>query len=338
MNLSNFGVEGGRRKSLIVLGAGASRGASFVTDSTRPLPPLDLDFFQQITRMDSSAAGSELLGFVRDEYGHEVGLSMERFFSEADYTDRFHRVLNIDPGPVVKRYQKALQSFYFVLPKLLNSTTSTDCKYHELIAKLLHAEDCVLSFNYDLVMDRALRRWAGVRWDPGKNGYGFGVAGGANNWCKHGKGRPVSTSIRHLKMHGSLHWRRYGNGVSLVADPSKVTTLAGSIIPPTWFKPLDEFPFGDVWKQARREVRTARIMIVVGYSVPATDLFSRSLFKVEAGSKEKRERLDLLVLVNPDRSARRNFLELVRGGIEPNTRILEYRKLKHLHTLLERNS
>jgi hypothetical protein len=78
-------------------------------------------------------------------------------------------------------------------------------------------------------------------------------------------------------------------------------------------------------------------MIVIGYSVPPTDLFSRSLFKVEAGSKAKRERLDLAVLVNPDKDARRRFLNLIRGGIESTTTVLEYEKLEELSRVLKRH-
>jgi hypothetical protein len=139
-------------------------------------------------------------------------------------------------------------------------------------------------------------------------------------------------------MHGSLNWRfRTKERVALVADTAGVTSLKGAIIPPTWFKDLTTFPFADVWKTARREIRTARLMVVVGYSMPETDLFARSLFKVEAGSKEKREKLDLLVLVNPDQNARRRFLDIIRDGIEPTTRILEYESLKELWIVLRRH-
>ena len=103
MQLSNFGIPGGALKTLILLGAGASRGASFATDESKPLPPLDLDFFQQLARLDSTDESRRLLEFVRSEYQHEVGLSMEQFFSEADYTNRFHQDLNVDRGRLVKR-------------------------------------------------------------------------------------------------------------------------------------------------------------------------------------------------------------------------------------------
>ena len=338
MNLNSFGLSGGRRKTLVILGAGASRGASFVTDQTGVLPPLDLDFFQQLARMDYSKDSRRLLEFIRSEYGHEIGLSMEKFFSEADYTNRFHQELNVDRGPFVKRYQRALDNFMCVLPKILAETTSKECEHHKRLASLLHVQDCIISFNYDCLIDSALRDCASNRWDPDKEGYGFAITGGGQNWKEHKQGRPPQKSIRLLKMHGSTNWEMTHSSISLANKVSDIKTLEDSIIPPTWFKNLTAYPFGDIWKAARKEIRTSRVMIVVGYSVPETDLFSRSLFKVEAGSKMKREKLDLLILVNPDQGSRRLFIELVREGLEPSTRILEYQTLENLSTVLARNS
>ena len=264
---------------------------------------------------------------------------MEQFFSEADYTNRFHRDLKADRGPLIRRYERALDDFFAVLPAMLNATTSEKCTYHARLASLLHAQDCVINFNYDCLMDRALRDKSNRRWDPDKGGYGFEVVGGSTRWRRHAAGHPVDRSIRLLKMHGSLNWRRHSaSKVGLAADTNTVSSLKGVIIPPTWFKDLTEFPFNEIWKTARQEVRTSRIMVVVGYSVPQTDLFSRSLFKVEAGSKEKREQLDLLVLVNPDERARRQFLDLIRGGVEAGTRILEYRTLQELDAVMARHN
>lgn len=339
MQLSDFGVSGGIRKTLIVLGAGASRGSSYATDPTDVLPPLDLDFFQQLSRMPTSTESNRLLDFIRREYGHEVGLSMEQFFSEADYTHRFHSDLNVDVGPNVRRYQRALEDFFVVLPAMLNLTTHLPCGFHSIIAGLSHTQDCFLSFNYDCLIDSALRDSAMNRWDPEKQGYGFSISSGASSWRNHTVGRPVSKSIRLLKMHGSMNWSKTTAGnVRLVTDVATVRSLSESIIPPTWFKDLTTFPYAEVWRAARREIRSSRILVVIGYSVPQTDLFSKSLFKVEAGSKEKREKLDLLVLVNPDANARRRFLDVIRGGLETSTRILEYQTLAELCDVFIRNS
>ena len=346
MNLSKFGIEGAGRRTLVILGAGATRGAEFVDESQpTPLPPLDNDFFEQLSRMSSdsgvSSNTSDLFSFTRDEFGSEVGLSMEEFLSEVEYTDRFHTEFNIDPGPAVKRYQKALDNFHKVLPELLNDTCHQNCSYHDKLAESLRTKDCVISFNYDCLIDEAIKNNTLKRWDPATSangasgGYGFQPVNGSRYWRDHSTGRTVENSIRLLKLHGSMNWKIADQGdVELVEDISSVSDLSNSIIPPTWFKNLETDPFKQIWKQARKEVRKARIMVVIGYSVPETDLFSRSLLKVEAGSKRKREKLDLLVLVNPDPGARQRFVDLINGGIESHTNILQFRTLQELYKLL----
>lgn len=337
MNLSDFGLQGGMRKTLVILGAGATRGASFVNDLSGILPPLDRDFFQQLTRMDLPET-RRLLEFIRAEYGHEVGISMERFFSEADYTNRFHKELQVDPGSTVKKYQKALKDFYLALPRLMDVATAQECAFHGRLASLMRTQDCIISFNYDCVIDGALRNDAKERWDPGKEGYGVPGAAGAPDWRRHGtkKKRSVSGTVRLLKMHGSLNWRIGKNEIRLV-EPSLVESAEDAIIPPTWFKDLTKFPYAAIWKAARKELRSSRIVVVIGYSVPDTDLFARSLLKVEVSSRTKRENLDLVVLVNPDENARKRFLGLIEDALQPSTRILMYDDFRTLDQLLTRS-
>lgn len=333
MRLENFGLRGGQRKTLIILGAGASRGASFVSRRTDVLPPLDLDFFQQLARLNDCAASARLIEFVRTEYPNELRLSMEQFFSEADYTNRFHSELSIDKGPRVKKYDQALSDFYVAIARVLSESAGGSCKYHSRIVELLTAEDSILSFNYDCIMDRALREKGSNRWDPERGGYGVTVTGATDRWRSPAKGKSPQGTIRLLKMHGSLNWEIINDVLSL-RDSDTASTAEGSIIPPSWFKNLTSEPYATIWRNARRAVRSARIIAVVGYSVPVTDLFSQSLLKVEAGSKEKREKLDALVLVNPDRDARRRFLDIVRNGLESSTRVLEYESMDVLHERL----
>lgn len=344
MNLSTFGIDGARRKTLVVLGAGATRGASFVNNTgPQKLPPLDKDFFQQMARTPLNKSvqrkADKLLKFTRDNFRTEVGLSMEEFLSEVEYTDQFHEEFNIDPGPKVKDYQKALENFHYVLPEMLKKSCGEECKFHNKLAENLYTHDCVVSFNYDCVIDRALKNHTLKRWDPDKNGYGFSISGGGEHWKNHSTGRKVENSIKLLKLHGSMNWKRKegGDEIELVEDLDQVKNLKGSIIPPTWFKDLNQSPFKSIWKRAREKVRSARIIIVVGYSVPETDLFSKSLFKVEAGSKRKREKLDLLVLVNPDEQARGRFVNMVEEGLEPYTKILEFNTLSELYDLMLSN-
>jgi len=229
--LSHFGGKSRTRQAAVILGAGATRGASFVDASSTILPPLDADFFQQVSRLDQDGTARRLLGFLRDEYGHELGISMERFFSEADYTDRFHSELSVDPGPTVKRYRKALTDFHQVLPRLLRVAANAECDHHGVLASLLDAQDCVISFNYDCVVDIALRQRAGKRWDPAKGGYGFVPGAGSELWKQHLRGRAVQGTIRLLKMHGSLNWRPSSAGRISLIQPAQLSSTADVIIP-----------------------------------------------------------------------------------------------------------
>lgn len=321
----------GSRKTLVVLGAGASRGASFVRGAYGARPPLDLDFFSELQRLQQTTQVTNLLQFVREEFGTGLTLSMEEFFSQVEYTHRFHDELNVDPGPKIKRYQKALELFYESLPVLFKQAIGNErCEYHQRLVKHLYTDDVVISFNYDCVIDTALRDHAGRRWDPDKRGYGFQLQGGGLHWrTEKGKGAP-KRSITLLKPHGSLNWRIDNGQVSLEERPYDIESAEDRIVPPTWFKRLDQEPYASVWKRARLEIRRSRALIVVGYSVPSTDLFSRALFKAEVSSKIQREKLDFLVVANPDRSARQRFVDLVSGGIEQSTRILEFDSFEEL--------
>ncbi|EQD72009.1 hypothetical protein B1B_04136, partial [mine drainage metagenome] len=331
MDLGYFGLSGNLRKTTVILGAGASRGAEFVKSQVGILPPLDLDFFQQVARLNNCREADSLLAFVQEEYRGEPHLSMERFFSEADYTDRFHAELHVDRGPRVKRYRRALTDFYVVVARLLSESADKTCTFHESIADRLSANDSILSFNYDCIMDSALRDAGGNRWDPARGGYGCDIKGAVSVWRQSTQGRPPQGSIQLLKMHGSLNWEVAADATVSLRPAMLKTSAEGAIIPPSWFKDLTRKPFASIWGTARKALRSARILIVVGYSVPATDLFSQSLLKVEVGAEAI---LDAVVLVNPDREARRRFIDIIRDGLNPKTRVLEYSTLRELHDRL----
>jgi len=46
------------------------------------------------------------------------------------------------------------------------------------------------------------------------------------------------------------------------------------IIPPLWQKRFDEEPYQAIWGKTRGALSTARALIVVGYSLPTTDVMS----------------------------------------------------------------
>ena len=58
-------------------------------------------------------------------------------------------------------------------------------------------------------------------------------------------------SIKLLKPHGSLNWEASNGGMRLLRNPYLSTSAEGKIIPPTYFKRLNEDPYASVWKTAR---------------------------------------------------------------------------------------
>lgn len=336
MDLSSWkGLK--KQRTLIVLGAGASRGASFVHDVSRyeARPPLDCDFFSELQRLgrtpETKENVDELLRFVRMEFGLSSALSMEQFFSQVESTDSFHKEIKINPGRRNEQYQKALEQFYCSLPILFNkSIGNKSCEYHERLVNCLHTNDIILSFNYDCLIDTALRNRAGKRWNP-KEGYGFPVQGDVSNWCaRRSRGKNAKNSILLLKPHGSLNWcidkKRQ---VILEEKPYDIPSAKDRIIPPTWFKNPRKKPYKSVWESIRREIQGCSALVVIGYSMPSTDLFSRALFKTDLQS------IKFLVVANPNHSDRQKFIDLIKDKIGEFAPIVEFDNLKDLASSLK---
>jgi hypothetical protein len=78
--------------ALFVLGAGATRGASFVDPTQNPcLPPLDADFYAQLQRIGNSKHKSTVQKVVEDTvelFGVNFQVSMETVFTTLEHTAR----------------------------------------------------------------------------------------------------------------------------------------------------------------------------------------------------------------------------------------------------------
>lgn len=98
------------------------------------------------------------------------------------------------------------QQLYLVLCGTLIETTQGTCPYHYSLVKWLDPTDAIISFNYDLLVDRALKQrgdWTmndGYRLSFHRIGHHAGESG---DWRE-----PLETrsSIPLLKLHGSLNW------------------------------------------------------------------------------------------------------------------------------------
>lgn len=336
MRIPKLGIA--NKQANVILGAGASRGASCF-ERAWVKSPLDSDFFEQIDRLKSRPTAqllSDMAEFARDEFGASDGLLMEPFFTQLEALDEFHRALKIDRGPRVRAYQSQLYKFPEQLATLFRELASIAgskprkelcCKYHEDLALSLNAGDAIISFNYDCIIDAALRDKARKSWDAA-SGYGIQVDRGANYWHDHGgRGRVAKYPIKLLKVHGSLHWRRTQteNEVRLKKAPyAERSQKEGQriIVPPTWNKRISEDEvLAAIWKNAREVLRTGPVLVIVGYSFPETDLLSQVLLRV--ATSEGGKSLTHLIIVNPDDGARRKARRVLKNALTPKSTIIE---------------
>lgn len=345
MRITKLGIK--EKKANVILGAGASRGAAcFQSEDIKP--PLDFDFFTQMELVSyRDPALKDFLKFVKSEFSVSPMPKMEELFTQLEALDAFHSNLKIAPGPIVKRYKYYLDRYvemiarYFSLVFVDRAKKHRSCKSHESLAACLHTEDSIISFNYDCLIDEALRRKGGKKWQADK-GYKVPISSG-KEWSGDagGPGAPPKASINLLKLHGSLNWNRSaGTGtqaaINLRKDPYEHTPRHKSeVIPPVWNKSVtSDSAFQEIWKEARKELRTGPVMIAIGYSVPLTDLLSQSLIRVSGSERSSSQKLSHLIVVNPSQNDRRRFIDILQGGINSDTVIVELNDLNALNYLL----
>jgi hypothetical protein len=130
-----------------------------------------------------------------------------------------------------------------------------------------------------------------------------------------------------FKLHGSLHFFASGSDqaapVRLKQRPYTKQAGAGlhfSIIPPEWYKAYDRGVFSTLWAKASAAIHKAEHVVIIGYSLPPTDLHSTALFRTSIKNKS----LKSLVVVNPSHETRRRTRSVLQRGVTDNTRVLSF--------------
>lgn len=156
--------------------------------------------------------------------------------------------------------------------------------------------DTIITLNYDILIETALR---GLNLIP----FSYGL-GGQRVTFQAGNSEIVSETLakegtlRVLKLHGSLNWG-IPSDQKLTVYPSYEDILnrglTPALAPPTWRKDfLGQLPY--VWGKAVDALRTATRIIILGYSIPATDQHFR--FLLAAGLQDNIS-LRKVFFVNP---------------------------------------
>jgi len=271
---------------VVVLGAGASHHVGYPL--TKDLCPKLLDWAER------NEPANQLYWPDRDGLSGFASLDdIEELVSQVEKAQK--------PGPILEGLRNTFCAYF-------DSIRANDAPlYRQLAEDVVKAGDVVITFNYDVSLDRELRR-AGI-WEV-RDGYGFEI---------HTIDPPRS-GVKLLKLHGSTNWidslfngLRGGqtmvgggdsHGVRPVLLPQEFEFLeysgikdlqfngggvsrAGSMVLPSTNKrfhirtsgsPREREDFwSHLWNQAADALRTAHEIVVIGYSLPLADERARSL-------------------------------------------------------------
>ena len=154
-----------------------------------------------------------------------------------------------------------------------------------------------ISFNYDTLVEDSLSS-LGVDFS-----YGLKLQNTIVNETASALRLRDDAEIKVLKLHGSINWARtrQSRKLSLFGSYSDVRThgLIPEIVPPTWRKIFGE-QLNDVWTEALVALESATRIIILGFSMPVTDLHFKYL--LAAGLQDNLS-LRQIVAVNPDKDA-----------------------------------
>ena len=318
----------------IVLGAGASRGVSYARQSSFP-SPLDYDFFDLLQRLNPRKRDCKAVGSILEQV-RALPREYWRTFERTFYTLHLKAFLSeeLDCDGQFQSDKRIVTDFALCVHALLREAHGKDtkCKSHEAILSALGAQDSVLTFNYDLVVERALRPIAEAK------SVEFA------DWI-YGLGTPKSARKLPLllKLHGSSNWKlqespstrkqkKFLVGTKAWADFDKAPgytriamkeTTAFPIFLPFWDKRVEEKPWIDLWKQALTKLTEANNVVVWGYSLPPTDVKAYVLFSLGLSKRPVN-----LCIVDPSVDTQARW-----RNIFPNARYWEYQSaelfLKH---------
>lgn len=294
------------RRTLVIAGAGFSKPANgpllselLAPDwvSRCPLRAADVEVLESLSRRLRAPEGSSGLATVEDIF-----------------TDVYRRAKTRGNWPVNGELVDA-ESVLAVLNRYLASTaknvrlrrgSSLWNGYVEFFAsasRTVH-RPTVITFNYDLLIEQILDD-AGIEYDFG------GVADiritDRRRLRRLDKNYP---QVRLLKLHGSIGWglchgcasAKEAGAVAAVFEKPYIPQarsrcpfcgdrmLEPGLVPPINGKAGEISPKEGLWERARHEIRRATEILVIGYSLPATDLEAHSLLS-EASFNRDLERV-----------------------------------------------
>jgi len=269
-----------------VLGAGASNDAG---------GPLVKDFFSK-SRPNDEAIYSRYFNdnpryqilekIYRDWAKKNRKNDIENYLKHIEYqklssTQCFDPISNKKYSPdLIWRYL-----MWYIASYVLRSVTATrnPPAFYEKFAESLKARGkrfSIITFNYDMVFERAIIRKIGAV------DYGLGRIRGLKEYTSE-------SGIPFLKLHGSLNWRICDKCGTIEVSEKPVAQIYPrrkcssrcqgmmnpAIVPPAANKGDYLKDIAALWKKAHRTMEKADKLIIIGYSLPEVDTDAQGLLR-----------------------------------------------------------
>lgn len=199
---------------------------------------------------------------------------MTQFNMTAHYAEKFHLEIKKADLSIPVGNGKSLEAARYDIPEI---------DYYAFILGGCLMEDIkqnnsIITFNYDIELEKSLIRL--------NIPYNYGMKLVNYDYPDHNKDNPESLPI--LKLHGSVNWAYpEDRGKKLTVYKSYKEAFEKAkyrvLIPPTWQK-IFTGPIQSVWQNAVNVLSTATRIIIIGFSLPETDIHFKYL--LAAGLKD----------------------------------------------------
>ena len=207
-------------------------------------------------------------------------------------------------APWLKQHEQTVNLFHadrhaYYLARLLGMFENWQVK----------GENTFITFNYDTVLEDSLFN-LGLP-------FSYGLGKQTKNLDCSARVSSDGSGLQVLKLHGSLNWakqtKRRGRAFTVFGNYSDVRKagLIPELVPPTWKKTF-QGQIGDVWSSAVRNLQTATRVVVIGFSMPPTDMHFKYLI---AAGLQQNVSLRQIVFYNPAAAElKARALTLFRGS------------------------
>ena len=158
-------------------------------------------------------------------------------------------------------------------------------------------DNTIITFNYDLVVERALRKLNVL--------YSYGWR---NKRAIYADDSVSPGGMPVLKLHGSVNWLAGAKQPTAYAEYEDVRKAGGAplLVPPSWAKDFAGVLL-DVWNEAVERLSTATRIVIIGFSMPSTDTHFKYL--LSAGLRENVSLREIL-FITPDKAVPARAVEM----------------------------